>query len=83
MSKTLEQIKADALALTDGDRDKLIDELIEASVTGGVGADRGTIEFALQSRTNGPFIQIENPKAHFEERLRYYGEDMAQRNSHA
>ncbi len=72
MSKTLEQVKAEALTLPSNDRDKLIDDLIEASVNESIGQDMEQIEATVHDRLEGPFTRIDDPKAHFEERLRYH-----------
>lgn len=68
MSKTLEEIKADALELPGRDRDQLIEELLEASAEDAVSLDHGWIEATLAERMRGPFRKVDELASEFAER---------------
>ncbi len=74
MPKSLEEVKADALALSHEEIDQLIDDLLQARSGESMDAEREQIESTLQDRLEGPFIKIEDPEAHIEERRRHYRE---------
>jgi len=76
MAKTREQVKADALALSDEDRTRLVEELIDASVGELLETDREHIDATLQDRLKGPFTVIDDPKTHFGEQRRRHREAL-------